>query len=191
MYLVVDADITKCSAEPMKKSLTQSTIDYLTNWDASLKSQIDGISRKDLGKYFFGIDISLAFKNNPSKADTFRYIGHEGSGITKVVQVKDPDEDYPFFTTELISEFQKRGYDINSYVITRVLPVTHKVKDNIKYCFVSKKHHRPQYSPSFVDWLIGQIEKDSQFIIKCKEKYLNELKEKQNQKFKEFLHNWR
>ena len=73
---------------------------------------------------------------NPNKADTIQYLGSSGKGVTKIIQTKDPDKDYPYFTKELIEKLKEKKITLNIYDITKSLATVYGIKDNNKFCYI-------------------------------------------------------
>jgi len=80
----------------------------------------------------------------------------------------NPDATHPYRQKEVVTEFNKRiiGTKINSYDI-RCIRKQYKVDENQMY-FYKSKFATPQYSLSFVDWMVEEYKKDKEIFIKCR-----------------------
>jgi hypothetical protein len=86
----------------------------------------------------------------------------------------DPDQSHPYRQKEVIREVNARldGYKVNAFDILSVRRV-HAISEDTRPEFVHvPKFGSPQYSDAFVDWLIGEDERDPEFFAQAKAKYL-------------------
>ena len=86
----------------------------------------------------------------------------------------DPDQSHPYRQKEVIREVNARldGYNVNAFDILSVRRV-HAISEDTRPEFVHvPKFGSPQYSDAFVDWLIGEDERDPEFFASAKAKYL-------------------
>jgi hypothetical protein len=86
----------------------------------------------------------------------------------------DPDRSHPYRQKEVIREVNTRldGATVNAFDVLSVRRV-HAISEETRPEFVHvPKFGSPQYSDAFVDWLIGEHERDSEFFTRAKSKYL-------------------
>jgi EC042_2821-lke REase len=86
----------------------------------------------------------------------------------------DPDQSHPYRQKEVIREVNARldGRPVNAFDILSVRRV-HGITEDTRPEFVHvPKFGSPQYSDAFVDWLVGEKERDPDFFAKAKQKYL-------------------
>jgi hypothetical protein len=86
----------------------------------------------------------------------------------------DPDRSHPYRQKEVIREANARldGAIVNAFDVLSVRRV-HAISEETRPEFVHvPKFGSPQYSDAFVDWLIGEHERDSEFFTRAKTKYL-------------------
>jgi hypothetical protein len=86
----------------------------------------------------------------------------------------DPDRSHPYRQKEVIREVNARLDDavVNAFDVLSVRRV-HAISEETRPEFVHvPKFGSPQYSDAFVDWLIGEHERDSEFFTRAKAKYL-------------------
>src|SRR3954454_6266061 len=86
----------------------------------------------------------------------------------------DPDQSHPYRQKEVIREVNARldGYNVNAFDILSVRRV-HAISEDTRPEFVHvPKFGSPQYSDAFVDWLVGEDERDPDFFANAKAKYL-------------------
>ena len=86
----------------------------------------------------------------------------------------DPDRSHPYRQKEVIREANARldGAVVNAFDVLSVRRV-HAISEETRPEFVHvPKFGSPQYRGAFVDWLIGEHERDPEFFTSAKEKYL-------------------
>ena len=86
----------------------------------------------------------------------------------------DPDRSHPYRQKEVIREVNARldGAVVNAFDVLSVRRV-HAISEETRPEFVHvPKFGSPQYSDAFVDWLIGEHERDPEFFTRAKAKYL-------------------
>jgi hypothetical protein len=95
------------------------------------------------------------------------------------------DETYPYRQTELVQELNRRlqgKKSINQFDIQCVRQV-HDIESRPEY-FYQSKYGSPQYSEAFVEWLILQHEKDSDFFDRARDEYRKTRQRRWNQRFR-------
>ncbi|MDD5015903.1 MAG: putative DNA binding domain-containing protein [Atribacterota bacterium] len=95
----------------------------------------------------------------------------------------DPDETYPHRQKEVVQLVNERLGDrrqVTSHDIFCVRKV-HKIDKTKPNFFYKSKFATPQYNDEFINWIMEEYEKDSQFFDKAREEY---KKNKTNQKMK-------
>jgi hypothetical protein len=86
----------------------------------------------------------------------------------------DPDQSHPYRQKEVIREVNARLGEgaVNAFDVLSVRRV-HAVSEETRPEFVHvPKFGSPQYSDAFVDWLVGEQQRDSQFFAQAKAHYL-------------------
>jgi hypothetical protein len=86
----------------------------------------------------------------------------------------DPDRSHPYRQKEVIREvnLRLRGDIVNAFDVLSVRRV-HTITEETRPEFVHiPKFGSPQYSDAFVDWLVGEHEREPLFFARAKEKYL-------------------
>ncbi len=86
----------------------------------------------------------------------------------------DPDRSHPYRQKEVIREVNARlhGVVINAFDVLSVRRV-HTITEESRPEFVHvPKFGSPQYSDAFVDWLVGEVEREPRFFAKAKKAYL-------------------
>jgi hypothetical protein len=86
----------------------------------------------------------------------------------------DPDRSHPYRQKEVIREVNARLVDVsvNAFDVLSVRRV-HAISEETRPEFVHvPKFGSPQYSDAFVDWLVGEHERDPEFFSRAKAKYL-------------------
>ncbi|MDX6401038.1 MAG: hypothetical protein QOF27_1644 [Gaiellaceae bacterium] len=86
----------------------------------------------------------------------------------------DPDQSHPYRQKEVIREVNARLDDgsVNAFDILSVRRV-HSISEETRPEFVHvPKFGSPQYSDAFVDWLVAEDERDSEFFARAKAAYL-------------------
>jgi hypothetical protein len=86
----------------------------------------------------------------------------------------DPDQSHPYRQKEVIREVNARrdGQPVNAFDVLSVRRV-YSISEESRPEFVHvPKFGSPQYSDAFVDWLVGESERDPEFFSRAKTKYL-------------------
>jgi hypothetical protein len=86
----------------------------------------------------------------------------------------DPDRSHPYRQKEVIREANERlvGVGVNAFDVLSVRRV-HAISEETRPEFVHvPKFGSPQYSDAFVDWLVGEYERDPEFFSRAKTNYL-------------------
>ena len=86
----------------------------------------------------------------------------------------DPDHSHPYRQKEVIREVNARldGEGVNAFDVLSVRRV-HAVTEETRPEFVHvPKFGSPQYSDAFVDWLVGEHQRDPEFFERAKRDYL-------------------
>jgi hypothetical protein len=86
----------------------------------------------------------------------------------------DPDQSHPYRQKEVIREVNARrdGQQVNAFDVLSVRRV-YAISEDSRPEFVHvPKFGSPQYSDAFVDWLVGESERDPEFFSRAKTKYL-------------------
>jgi hypothetical protein len=86
----------------------------------------------------------------------------------------DPDHSHPYRQKEVILAVNARlsGAPVNAFDVLSVRRV-HSISEDTRPEFVHvPKFGSPQYSDAFVDWLVGEHERDPDFFTRAKRKYL-------------------
>jgi hypothetical protein len=86
----------------------------------------------------------------------------------------DPDQSHPYRQKEVIREVNKRLGEgaVNAFDVLSLRRV-HQISEETRPEFVHvPKFGSPQYSDAFVDWLVGEREREPQFFARAKRSYL-------------------
>jgi len=86
----------------------------------------------------------------------------------------DPDRSHPYRQKEVIREANERlvGVTVNAFDVLSVRRV-HAISEETRPEFVHvPKFGSPQYSDAFVDWLVGEYEREPGFFSRAKTNYL-------------------
>jgi hypothetical protein len=86
----------------------------------------------------------------------------------------DPDQSHPYRQKEVIREVNARLGEgaVNAFDVLSVRRV-HQISEETRPEFVHvPKFGSPQYSDAFVDWLVGEQERDPEFFVRAKTAYL-------------------
>ena len=86
----------------------------------------------------------------------------------------DPDRSHPYRQKEVIREANQRlvGVTVNAFDVLSVRRV-HAISEETRPEFVHvPKFGSPQYSDAFVDWLVGEYEREPGFFSRAKTNYL-------------------
>ena len=86
----------------------------------------------------------------------------------------DPDQSHPYRQKEVIREVNARldGEPVNAFdvlSVRRVFAITEETRPEFVHV---PKFGSPQYSDAFVDWLVAENERDPEFFLQAKKKYL-------------------
>lgn len=108
-------------------------------------------------------------QSDSPEAAPIRITNDPGAPAYRVV---DPDSTHPFRQKELIAEVRRRlpeGIGFNSFDIVSIRHV-HGTDDKREFSYKPKFGSR-QYSQSFADWLVAQVQVDPAFFEKARDKH--------------------
>ncbi len=177
MALVYDLDPTKCSLHSplVQKEMSPEVLAWLQQFQSRADQDGARLGAEDLTKFRVSVTLKLALVKNPDKADVILRTGQTGAVGPETILVevpKDPDRTHPYRGKELIEQINRRCSPIPKINPHDVLCVRRLYKLESKPEFYYKSRFgSPQYSDSFVNWLVEQFTKDSEFFKKSKQKY--------------------
>lgn len=153
----------------LRRRLGREAADYLTGVQAALRTEF-----AELGKPAeFSIDIGykLALVQKVGDADIVLTKGETGTTIKIVEVAKDPSKTHPLRQKEVVDQVNaglSAGTAVNSYCIQCVNKVYGIKKRPEFYYKGSVKGSPTQYSQPFVDWLLKEHGRDSEFFSKAR-----------------------
>ena len=149
------------------KQLGQDAADFLTQYCAELKKELDELNRST--EFLIGIEYRLALTKSTKDADIILSSGPTNSKPTKIIQIpKDPSKSHPFRQKELILFLQEKNLLVNSFDIQCINRV-YGIKDKPEYFYQGKVAGSPgQYSQEFGDWIIKKYRHDNTFFNKVR-----------------------
>lgn len=178
MVLVYDFDPKQHSLEHARitRKLSSETIRWLSEFQRNIREQANSFEEGVQQKFYIPIDLKLAIIRKPDKADIVLSSGIGGEeAIEKEVLIfevpKDPDKTHPYRrkeVVELVNQKLNGKLIINFYdilCINRVYNIPSRAEFYYKPIF-----HQPQYSMSFVDWIINQFSKNNKFFANTRRK---------------------
>lgn len=153
----------------LRRRLGREAADYLTGIQAALRSEFT-----ELGKPAeFSIDIgyTLALVPKVGAADIVLTKGDTGATIKVVEVAKDPSKTHPLRQKEVVDQVNAGlsvGTAVNSYCVQCVNKAYGIKKRPEFYYKGSVKGSPSQYSQAFVDWLLKEHGKDTEFFSKAR-----------------------
>lgn len=158
----------------LRRKLGKDAAAFLTRYCGELKDEFDSLQRP--AEFSIGLEYSFVLTKNPGEADIELSPGAKGNSPTQVVQVpKDPGASHPFRQKEVLERLKSKisNAEINRYDL-RCVNAVYKIKSRPEYFYQGKVKGSPsQYSQAFVEWLVRQYEKKSDFFVKARQLYRN------------------
>lgn len=154
-----------------RRELGREAAEYLTRYCAEIKNEFDKLERPV--EFSIGIEYRLALTKNHDNADIVLSQSTAGAAAIRIVEVpKDSSKSHPYLQRDLPQKIKEVVADlkINRYDI-QCVNRAHGVKKRPEYFYQGTVKGSPaQYSQAFVDWLIKQYQKDSDFFVKARAK---------------------
>jgi len=173
MALVFDIDPSLHTFESVviKRKLPNETVRWWKHFQDSVKAKVQAIPT-GREAFYIPINLNLALVKNPKKADIVLGAG-QGGGDALILEVpKNPDHTHPHRLKEVVRHVNQKLNNrktINFYDILCVRK-TFKIDESKPNFFYKSKFASPQYSNTFVDWVVEQFNKDPAFFDKAKQK---------------------
>ena len=170
MSLVYDFDPEKHSLEGAKlhRKLPAETIQWLGEFQQSVRERAKGLGASSTG-FFIPIELKLALVRNPRKADVNISAGAYGREALLVEVPKEPDKTHPHRMKDVIGLVNLAlagSTNINSFDIV-CIRAEHNIQSRADFYYKSK-FASPQYSQTFVDWLIKRYQNNSNFFAQAR-----------------------
>ena len=154
----------------LRRQLGQDAATFLTRYCAKVKQEFDELQRSN--QFSIGVEYSLVLTKKKDGADIILSSGPTDSEPTRIVQVpKDPSASHPLRQKEVIERLKTElpGIQINQHDIYCVNKV-YNIKAKPDYFYQGKiKGSPPQYSHTFVDWVIRKYHNDNEFFSKTRD----------------------
>lgn len=155
----------------LRRELGRDAAVFLSHYCSEIKREFDQLQRPT--QFAIGIEYRLVLTKKQDEADISLSTGPTGGATTQVIQVpKDSSKSHPLRQKEVLEKIKAAApsLQINQHDIQCVNKV-HGIKQQPEYFYQGKVKGSPaQYSPSFVDWLVKQFQRDPQFFQKTRSK---------------------
>lgn len=153
----------------LRRELGRDAAVFLSRYCSQLKKEFDRLQRP--AQFSIGVEYRLVLTKNQDDADILLSTGPVGSSAAQIIEVpKDPSKSHPLRQKEVIEQVNAAAeeLDINQHDI-QCVNKAYRVKQRAEYYYRGEvKGSPPQYSPSFVRWLIRQFQNDPQFFEKAR-----------------------
>jgi hypothetical protein len=174
MALVYDFDPTEYSLEhpKMRRKMPIATVRWLTSFQRDIRNQATSLGNTIM-QFYIPIDLKLAIVKNPSKADIVLSSSATAEQEALIVEVsKDVDKTHPYRSkevAELVSERLVGKPIVNAYDILSIRKV-YNIERRPEF-YYKAKFWAPLYSELFVEWIVNQATKHSDFFKRVRAKY--------------------
>ena len=155
----------------LRRQLKRDAVQYLTRFQAEIRDEFETLGKP--AEYSIDIDYKLALVKKIAESDIVLSTGQTGvtTGIAEVP--KDSGKTHPYRETELLNEVNAKlnglavvnSYDIRCLV--KVYGIKKRPEFHYKCCVLGSP---TQYSRHFVDWIMGQYDKNNQFFVQTRRK---------------------
>jgi hypothetical protein len=172
MTIVYDLNPTQGNLQnkQLRRKLGREAAEYLTRYCAQIKNEFDQHGKTT--QFSIGIEYRLALTKKASDADIVLSQGSTGGADVRIIEVpKDPSKSHPHRQKEVIQKLRSAlpRVAINSHDIQCICK-TNNIKQRPQYYYKGTVKGSPsQYSPSFIEWIIKQYEKNPQFFSEAKQ----------------------
>lgn len=167
-----DPDEFDISSPIMKKQLTKEQFRYLSGFQAKLLDSTGGLSGDP--RFVVPVTYKLALTKNPDDADITLSHGASTKNAIIVHSPKDSAKTHPIRLKDVRKKLENvlRGkVELNQYDFLAINAV-YEIKKKTEFYYKSDfPGSQSQYSESYVDWIVKQYTKDSNFFSKTKQKY--------------------
>lgn len=170
MALVYDIDPSLHAFDTplIKRKLPNDTLQWWKLFQASVRDQAESLAA-GREKFYIPINLKLAIVKNPNKADIVLNSGTVGESACIVEVAKDSDNTHPHRQKDVVRLVNQRSSHEKQIGPYDIVCVRRKFKiDENKKFYYKSKFASPQYSDTFVDWLIEQYESDFKFFINAR-----------------------
>jgi hypothetical protein len=174
MALVYDIDPSLHTLETplIRRKLPKETLEWWRSSQQSVRAKVDSV-KTGREEFYIPVNLKLAIVKNPNKADIVLSSGVSGKEAVIVEVPKRPDDTHPHRLKDLVQLVNQKlagKVGINSYDVFCVRQIF-GINDSKPQYYYKSKFGSPQYSDSFVNWLVNEYDKDSEFFNKAREKY--------------------
>jgi len=168
----IDPSIHSFDSIIIKRSLPMEAIKWWKLFQESVRNTAQSfITGKEA--FYIPITLKLALVKNPNKADIVLGSGTVGENALILEVPKNPDITHPYRCKEVVQIVNQRLNSMKIITTHDVLCVrkVFKIDENNPNYYYKSKFASPQYSNTFIDWLIEQFGKDHAFFDKVRTKY--------------------
>lgn len=154
----------------LRRRLGADAAKYLTQFQADVRQESEQLGQP--AEFCISIDYRLALTKKEGEGDITLSKGDSGMATAVVEVPKDPSRTHPYRQTEVVTEVNSALHDgcvINGYDVLSVVQVHHIRKRADFHYKCAVKGSPTQYSRKFVDWLVGEHQRDPDFFRKARD----------------------
>ena len=153
------------SSSVLRRQLGAETAKYLSEFGAQVKQEFEALGKP--AELSIDIDYRLVLTKKPKDADIALTIGGGGEPMGKVEVAKDSGKTHPYRQKELIAAVNStlpEDASVNQHDVKCIKKV-HAIENRPEFYYKSDVKGSPkQYSQRFVEWILEQHGKDSNFF---------------------------
>lgn len=172
MALVYDFDPEKHSLEyaKMRRKLPAETVRWVTDFQQEVRRRAAGLGDKSM-QFYIPIDLKLAIVKNPSKAEIVLSSSTTGEEALILEVPKDIDKTHPHRAKEVVELVNQKlgGRSVINFYDVLCIRKVYNIEYRAEFYYKSK-HWSPQYSDTFVEWVIRQAAKTTNFFDRTRRK---------------------
>jgi hypothetical protein len=172
MSLIYDLDPATHSLDSavVRRRMSTETVKWLKNFQDVIKRKMEDFE-DGRERMYIPINLNLAIVKNPDRADIVISAGGTGTDVLLINVAKDFDKTHPYRQKEVIQEVNKRSSSsrkVNSHDILCIRRA-HNIDGRSDMCH-KPKFGSPQYSDTFVQWIVDQHRQSPDFFDRARAK---------------------
>ena len=171
------------SSSVLRRRLGKDAASYLMEFGAQIRREFDEIGKP--AEFYIGIGYRVAIVKDEDNSEFILQTGVGGGSVRTIEVPKDPSKSHPYRRKEVCVEVNRRlaGHaSVSGHDIQCVVEV-YGVKKRPEHYYKGTVPGSPtQYSQTFVDWLLTQYGKNSDFFTKARSEFSAAVKQRADSK---------
>ena len=173
MTIVYDLDPEQFDLDSpiLRRQLGREAIEYLTKYQSKVTKEFDRLNKSS--EFSINLNYKLALVQKPSEADIVLTKGELGIPANIIEVPKDPSRTHPFRQKEVIEQLTNavgKFTRVTQFDVQCIVKI-YGIKKRPEFFYQgSVKGSPPQYSGTFITWILRQYENDNDYFMKTRHK---------------------